>query len=220
MGEGKVDPGPGESRWPVLGAMAVASSLPFLLPDKFVPGPAWLLPLVEFGFLVAVAATDPGRIDRRSRPVRQIRRAFVLLLVLGAAWATVVLTVDIVQGGPETQSATVLLRSGGLVWVDTIFAFAFLYWELDGGGPGERSHSTLPYPDLAFPEQLSPHVRRPGWRPVFFDYLYLALTNALAFSPTDVMPLAHWAKLAMGIQSITSLLILGLVIARAVNILN
>jgi hypothetical protein len=41
-----------------------------------------------------------------------------------------------------------------------------------------------------------------------------------AFSPTDVMPLARWAKLAMTVQAVSSLMILGLVIARAVNILH
>jgi hypothetical protein len=34
------------------------------------------------------------------------------------------------------------------------------------------------------------------------------------------MPLSRWAKLAMAIQAAGSLLILGLVIARAVNILK
>jgi hypothetical protein len=28
------------------------------------------------------------------------------------------------------------------------------------------------------------------WRPAFLDYLYVALTNATALSPTDAMPLA------------------------------
>ena len=60
----------------------------------------------------------------------------------------------------------------------------------------------------------------PGWRPEFFDYLYLGFTDAIAFSPTDVMPLARWAKLAMTVQAAGSLVILGLVIARAVNILQ
>ena len=60
----------------------------------------------------------------------------------------------------------------------------------------------------------------PGWRPQFFDYLYLGFTNVTAFSPTDVMPLARWAKAAMTMQAAGSLLILGLVIARAVNILR
>jgi hypothetical protein len=55
---------------------------------------------------------------------------------------------------------------------------------------------------------------------VFIDHLYLGLTNNLAFSPTDVMPLADWAKLTMGLQSIASLLTLSLVIARAVNIFH
>jgi hypothetical protein len=59
-----------------------------------------------------------------------------------------------------------------------------------------------------------------SWRPEFFDYLYLGFTDDTAFSPTDVMPLAWWAKLAMTVQAVSSLMILGLVIARAVNILK
>ena len=34
------------------------------------------------------------------------------------------------------------------------------------------------------------------------------------------MPLRHWAKLTMGLQALISLIILGLVVARAVNILT
>jgi hypothetical protein len=106
------------------------------------------------------------------------------------------------------------------VWLYTILAFAFLYWVLDGGGPDTRLWTPPDYPDLAFPEQLNPVVTVPGWRPQFFDYLYLGFTNATAFSPTDVMPLARWAKAAMTLQAVGSLAILGLVIARAVNILQ
>jgi hypothetical protein len=50
------------------------------------------------------------------------------------------------------------------------------------------------------------------------DYLYLAFTNATAFSPTDTMPLSRWAKMAMTLQSVVSLVTAALVIARAVNI--
>ncbi len=73
---------------------------------------------------------------------------------------------------------------------------------------------------LAFPEQRNPHVAAPSWRPEFFDYLYLGFTDATAFSPTDVMPLVRWAKLAMTVQAVGSLVILRLVIARAVNVLK
>jgi uncharacterized membrane protein len=57
------------------------------------------------------------------------------------------------------------------------------------------------------------------WRPQFFDYLYVSLTNAAAFSPTDTMPLTLKAKGIMGVQSIVSLVTIGLIVSRAVNIL-
>jgi hypothetical protein len=65
---------------------------------------------------------------------------------------------------------------------------------------------------------MSPQLAPPGWRPRFIDYLYLGFTNATAFSPTDVMPLSPRAKIAMTVQAVVSLAILGLVIARAVNV--
>lgn len=209
-----------EHRGPILAAVLVAMGLPFLLPDHFSPGPTWLFPLAEAGLLVAVAATDPGRIDRRSEDVRWVRLALIMVLVVGAAWATARLIVDLVQGGPDTDSAGPLLAAGSLVWIDLVIVFALLYWELDSGGPGRRSHEAPQYPDLAFPQHMNPAIARPGWRPVFYDYLYLGLTDAIAFSPTDVMPLAPWAKTAMGLESLTSIVILSLVVARAVNVLG
>jgi uncharacterized membrane protein len=60
----------------------------------------------------------------------------------------------------------------------------------------------------------------PGWRPRFGDYLYLSLTNQTAFSPTDAMPLTRGMKLLMSIQGVASLVTVGIVVARAVNILG
>ena len=142
------------------------------------------------------------------------------MLVIGAAFATTALTVELIRGDKVTNSAGDLSASGVLVLTDLVIAFAFLFWEFDSGGPGRRSHERVPYPDFAFPQHMSPEIAPPGWRPVFFDYLYLGLTNSIAFSPTDVMPLTHRAKLAMSIQSVASLVLIGLVIARAVNVLN
>lgn len=76
-----------------------------------------------------------------------------------------------------------------------------------------------PTPALAFPQHLSPELNATYWRPHYVDYLYLGFTNSTALSPTDVMPLAPWAKSVMTVQSILSLMILGLVVARAVNVL-
>jgi uncharacterized membrane protein len=210
----------GERRWPMAIALLVAMALPFLLPPKYSLGLTWIIPVAEALLLVSLVVADPGRIDRRSVFIRALSIGLVGILVTGAAGATVRLVVDLLRGGPETNSPDQLLRVGSLTWAYVIITFSFLYWELDGGGPETRSRAAPKFPDLAFPEHLNPQIARPGWRPEFFDYLYLAFTNALAFSPTDVMPLARWAKLAMAVEAMASLIIVGLVIARAVNILK
>lgn len=210
----------GEKRWPMAITLLIAIALPFLLPARFSLGPRWIIPAFEALLLLALTVSDPGRIDRRSTAVRACSLALVAILAIGAAVATVRLVVDLIRGGPETNSPGQLLRVGSLVWVYVIITFSFLYWELDGGGPEARARSAPEYVDLAFPEHLNPRVARPAWRPEFFDYLYLGFTDATALSPTDVMPLARWAKLAMALQATACLIIMGLVIARAVNILK
>jgi hypothetical protein len=208
----------GEARWPMVGAVLAAIVLTILLPAEVRLGPRWLLPLFEGILLVALIVGDPVTISRRSRLLRAISIALVVVLVFGTLWATGQLIDDLIHGGPETNSASDLLEAGSLVWVSNNLAFALLFWELDGGGAAARAHRTGDRLDLAFPQQINPHVAAADWQPRFIDYLYLGFTNATAFSPTDVMPLAPWAKITMAIQSVISLAILGLVIARAVNV--
>jgi hypothetical protein len=210
----------GEKRWPMALTLVIAMVLPFLLPPKFSLGPRWIIPAVEALLLVALVIADPGRIDRRSTLVRALSIGLVAILVAGAAGVTARLVVDLIRGGPETNSPGQLLRVGSVVWIYVIITFSFLYWELDSRGPETRARTDPEFPDFAFPEHLNSHVARPGWRPEFFDYLYLGFTNATAFSPTDVMPLSRWAKLAMAVQATACLAVMGLVIARAVNILK
>jgi hypothetical protein len=64
------------------------------------------------------------------------------------------------------------------------------------------------------------HLARDDWQPTFGDYIYVSITNATAFSPTDTMPLTRWAKLLMTVQSSIALSTTALVIARAINILK
>ncbi|MFC5802221.1 hypothetical protein [Streptomyces formicae] len=209
----------GEARWPMAGAVIGAMLLSQLMPDDLRLGPRWLLPLGEGLLLVTLIAGDPGRISRRSAALRAAAIALVGVLAISAIWSTVRLIDDLIHGGAETNSATGLLQAGGNVWASTVLAFSLLYFELDGGGAAARAHRMPTTPELAFPQQLSPELNAGQWRPRYIDYLYLGLTNSTAFSPTDVMPLAPWAKIAMAVQSLVSLLILGLVIARAVNVL-
>jgi hypothetical protein len=207
-----------EARWPMAGAVLAAMLLTYLLPADLRLGPNWLLPSIEGALLVAVVVADPVQITRRSALLRGLSIGLVALLVLDALWSTGLLIDALLHGGQETNSASALLSAGAIVWVSNNIAFGLLYWELDSGGAAARAHRLPRHPDFAFPQQINPDLAPANWRPRFIDYLYLGFTNAIAFSPTDVMPLAPWAKLAMTVQSTISLAILGLVIARAVNV--
>jgi uncharacterized membrane protein len=169
---------------------------------------------------VILVLGDPGRIDNRSRLLRGVSVTLVVVMASSATWSTLRLIEDITGGGAETNSASALLRNGSSVWATTVVAFALLFFELDGGGPAVRAHGARAFPDLAFPQHLNPDLRPPGWHTRFLDYLYLALTNSTAFSPTDVMPMVRWMKALMAVQSLVSLAIIGLVLARGVNVLS
>ncbi len=113
-----------------------------------------------------------------------------------------------------------LLGSGAAVFVTNIIVFGIWFWELDSGGPFARYTAERRYPDFMFPQMASPELAPPNWRPLFLDYLYVALSNVVAFSPTDTMPLSRWAKMMMTVQAIVAVSTLVLVVARAVNVLG
>ena len=210
----------GEARWPMAAAVLAVIILTVLLPHSLIVRPRWGVPIVECILLVAVIIGDPGKIDRRSRRVRALSVTLIVILVATTLWCTTQLIAQLIRGGPATQSGGALLAAGGIVWLSNCIAFGLLYWELDSGGPAARAHGLPAHPDFAFPQQLSPELAPEDWRPRFVDYLYLGFTSATAFSPTDAMPLRPWNKIAMMAQSMISLVILGLVIARAVNVLT
>jgi hypothetical protein len=209
-----------ESRWPIALTLAISIVVQFTLPSRFSLGPDWLVPAILVLAVLALAVVDHVRLAHRTIVVRILTIAIAVILVANGAGVTIRLVDDLISGGPETNSPSDLLAVGFGVWIYTVIAFAFLYWVVDSGGVTNRTIAPPVVPDLAFPQHLNPEVRARYWRPRFPDYLYLGFTNATAFSPTDVMPLALWAKLTMTVQAFGSLAVLGLVIARAVNILN
>ncbi len=211
-----------EPRWPIALAISVYIALTIVLrvaqPHRESIGNPWLVPGFEIALFVALLAADPLHIGRRARWLRKVGIVLVVFLVAIALVSTAVLVRDLIKGGKVTTSASTLLASGVLIWLGNCLAFGLLYWLLDSGGPLARYRHERPYPDFAFSQQLNPELAPPGWRPRYVDYLILGVTTSTAFSPTDVMPMTAWAKLTMSLQSIVSLVVIGLVIARAVNV--
>ena len=211
----------GELRWPVAITTALGIGLQVFVPGKLtLVSPSWILPAAQGTLLVVLVTVNPQRIDRQSRVMRMRSLALGALLSLANGYSVVRLAIDITRGGTIGQKAGPLLITGAVIWLTNVIAFALWYWEFDRGGPVARANNIgnrypdFQYPQMALPAELVP----PDWEPGFLDYLYLAFTNATAFSPTDVMPLSRWAKVAMTVQSVISLVTVALVVSRAVNI--
>ena len=222
-GEGTVDPVTGqeikgESPWPMAIAVVVLMVFALVSSSQLAILPPFLLAGVEGVLLLALLIGDPGRIDRQTPWLRRTTILLIAVLITSTLASTAILVYNLMTNSDIVNEPVPLLVAGAKVWLGNNVAFAFLYWGFDGGGPAARAHGMPRYPDLAFPQQTSPDLAPPGWRPQFIDYLYVGFTTANAFSPTDTMPMVPWAKIAMGSQALISFAIVGLIIARVVNL--
>jgi uncharacterized membrane protein len=177
---------------------------------------AWLLVaapallLIVLLLVAPLAELSPGR-------VRNVGVALLGLLVASDAFAVGVLLAALAGSSAASLSAGELLTHGAVVWLTNIITFGLLFWLLDEGGPRVRAERGRQNPDFEFPQDARP---RGGWSPRVSDYLYVSLTNAIAVSPTDTMPLTPRAKGLMAVESLISYAVVILVVARAVNALG
>ncbi len=212
--------GPREHRWQAALAILVALLLYLQLPDRYIGLPRYLIPALESALLLAVLIVAPHRHGLEMPWQRWL--GIVLIALINAANAVSLgLLIYGLLYHSDANGRSLIIASID-IWLTNVIVFGLWYWELDRGGPGARlrGEETVP-PDFLFPQMtLSAELQPPGWRPRFLDYLYVAFTNAAAFSPTDTMPLTVTAKGLMLIQSLVSLLTIALVAARAVNILQ
>lgn len=180
----------------------------------------WLIAAVPYGVLAIVFASGLGRpqgIDRR----RRVAGSLLAIIVAFSIVETGLLIVTLVSPSSHGVSGPQLLMSAVVIWTSNVIAFGLAFWELDCRGPVHRALAARrAVPDIQFPQDENPALARPGWTPHLVDYMYLSLTNSIAFSPTDAMPLSRHAKGLMAIESAISIVAVLFVAARAVNILH
>ncbi len=181
--------------------------------------PGWVLPTLE-GFVVLALALASPHPRLRHTPLRRHLSLVVIGIVSAANSVSLVLLCEQLLRH-HAENGPALLGSGLVLWATNVLLFGVWYWMLDRGGPVARAEADCPnQPDFLFVQMSQPDYARPGWKPKLVDYLYTSFTNATAFSPTDTMPLSPTAKWMMAAQSLTALVTVGLVVARAVNILQ
>lgn len=221
--------------WLARASVVVIAGLQLLFLSKGLSvGPQWLAPAFEMTMLAPLsaatawtrnlnrAATQPHHFLRVGR-FRTVIRASALLLTVAILVINLVEFAAVVRAllhggkGPSGQS---LLIDAMNIWFTNIVIFALFYWNIDHNSPASKGLSGNAPPDFLFPQMAGSGDQDPDWTPGFVDYLYLSFTNATAFSPTDTMPLSPRSKLLMALEAIVSLVTVGLVAARAVNILS
>ncbi|QOD42570.1 DUF1345 domain-containing protein [Clavibacter zhangzhiyongii] len=218
-----------ESRWPAAVGLLAAVALYGVAPTAVPAGARIAVVAVAVALLVPLVALNPRRLDRETAWSRGLGLALGGLLLVANQVSLVALVVALVDA---SEAGAELLLTALQVWTTNVLAFALVYWELDRGGPvARRTHAraALAPADFRFPQDedggaVSEVARRSSehadWVPGFVDYAYFSLTNSMAYSPTDTMPLSHRAKGLMSLQAFAGFVILALVIARAVNILD
>jgi hypothetical protein len=152
---------------------------------------------------------------------RKLIRGMALLLtviVMGINFDALISVMRALLHG--TKGGQSLLLDALNIWFTNVVIFALWFWNIDRGGPAMRGLAPKGAPDFLFPQMLGSGDQDPRWTPGFVDYFYVSFTNATAFSPTDTMPLSPISKLLMTVEAAVSLLTVGLVAARAVNILT
>ena len=157
----------------------------------------------------------------RGNGLVQSRRAALVLLGFlaagnfGALW---ILVAGLVSTNASELTGGELLLTGFAIYSTNMLVFGLIFWEVEDGGPVARLRADeRDAQDFRFPQDDDRAAR---WNPQVWDYLYVSLTNSIAFSPTDTMPLSLRAKTLMGIESFVSAVTVLLVAARAVNVLG
>jgi uncharacterized membrane protein len=215
----RVYPPPAESEpfWPAQLTVLVAIGLQLFLPESLTVGPAWLVPSLEGVLLLGMFVVTPNVVEDEHPRRRHIAIGLTAFVSAANIFSLGALTHFLLHH--NVADGRRLIVSGVLIWLTNLLIFALWYWEMDRGGPGKRAVARDDPPDFLFPQMSDDTIEPRDWRPKFFDYFYVSLTNNTAFSPTDTMPLTWMAKAIMGVQSVVSLLTIGLIVSRAVNIL-
>lgn len=208
-----------ENRLPVLIAIASVITLQIAIPERYTAVPRWPLVTLELLLLLVILVINPLAPHRRTALSTWAMWLLTAAITIDNTASAMVLDYRIIAGRMG-DNAAVLLGSGGAIYITNAIGFGIWYWALDRGGPCKRLLSESRYPAFLFPQMSDPDHARPDWRPIFVDYLYVSFTNVVAFSPTDTMPLARWAKMMMTVQALVATTTIALVFTRAVSLLN
>jgi uncharacterized membrane protein len=204
----------------VQGALLLAivlQTISWILSPSLHFGPQYIIFAIEIALVTIIGITA----RKRHEPNNYLHRTISIVL-LGTITVmnigSLILVLNELIRSDRIITGYELLASAIAIFLTNIIVFGLWYWEIDSPGLTGRTWSKSDK-DFQFTQHDLPD-EFPDWQPVFLDYMYLSVTNAVNFAPADAKPLTLQAKSLMGIQAIVSVLILALLIARSINILG
>ncbi len=118
----------------------------------------------------------------------------------------------------KSGSVDTLIIDVVLLAASNILIFSVWYWIIDPPGVEEdpRDHAAW---DFLFPQRGGEFPHYENWVPRYTDYLFVAFTTSIAFSPTDTLPLTRRAKILMMLQAAVSLVTITAIASSVINIM-
>src|SRR2546421_7070091 len=201
-------------RWAAIIGILALGILYALLPNRLRIVPGWSLLAIEIVLLLPVVLLWITHRTLTHKAVRILSLVILGVVTLALASGVILLVINL----PGNTHPKTLLPSAGLLWCFNVIVFALWYWEIDGGGPLKRHLAGHQAADFMFPQQVNGNDG--SWAPHFLDSLFLAFTAATALSPADTYPLTRLAKVLMMFEALLTLIVVGILIAHAVNLLG
>lgn len=199
----------GMPRWPTSIALVAIGTIYYLVSDQLRTGPPWLLLALEaVGIIVLFISRRLGMHITTQRIA-----LFLTGVVMLAVSTSALFLVTRHTGGKEPAARR--LRDAGLIWTFNVLVFAIWYWEIDAGGPAKRQRGHHDSSDFVFPQMAFDDDESVRWSPEF-----LVFNTSTAFSPTDTLFLSRRVKMLMMYQSLVSLVIIAVLVAREINTLQ
>jgi hypothetical protein len=212
--QGLSRPRRGVPRRPGAAALLTIGASYLALSDYVTVVPRLWLPGLVAVFVVALLIAHARGRYRLARTI-----SFVLLGVVTASLILREFFVVTTLSGRDASAYSVLVDAA-LIWVSTVVTFAVWYWEIDAGGPDERTMETHASEDFLFPQMCQQDGKRAiGWTPGFLEYLFVAFTTSSAFGPTDTPVLSRRIKILTVIQTVLSSVVVIVLVAWAVGTL-
>lgn len=128
---------------------------------------------------------------------------------------------QLILSSNTNQNGSAILFDAFLIWVSSVMTFSIWYWIIDKqSSVGAKIDDERTKFDFLFPQNQTALKMDQHWKPTFFEYVSLSLFTSTSFAPSDTLPMTKRARLLMMIEASISLIIIGMVAARAISLVK